>query len=124
MRALFVFFPIGLLTTVLTSLGCQQSTETSSQPADTFAVEATSVTFANARCPIMGGEPTAELTAQYEGQTIGFCCDGCPQKWAVLSSEEKAEKFAKANTETEKGHQHTDDGYVGDEHAEGGHADH
>jgi hypothetical protein len=44
----------------------------------------------------MGGKPIADLTTQYDGETIGFCCEGCPEKWAALPAEEKAEKFAKA----------------------------
>jgi len=122
MRALFYSLTFGLLAAFLTSLGCQQAAETSSQPDDVPPVDATPVTFANARCPIMGGEPTPELTAQYKGKTIGFCCDGCPQKWAALSEEDKAEKFAEATAE--KDHQHADDGHAGHEdHDPADHAD-
>src|SRR6056297_414456 len=75
-------------------VGCQPQEEAPVEPTATPETEATSVSFANTECPIMGGEPSPELTAEYKGQTIGFCCDGCPQKWAKLSAEEKAEKFA------------------------------
>jgi hypothetical protein len=54
----------------------------------------TTVSFANEKCPIMGGKPDPELVVQWDGKTIGFCCDGCPQKWEKLSDEEKAAKLA------------------------------
>ncbi|TWU33656.1 hypothetical protein Q31b_57130 [Novipirellula aureliae] len=76
-----------------TIVGCAESDQTTTAPSVTDQVEATPVSFANSKCPIMGGKPTKELTAEYDGKTIGFCCDGCPQKWAALSEEEKAEKF-------------------------------
>lgn len=106
-----------LATTALLSLplliGCQQSTDTAAEVPAQETIEATPVNFANEKCPIMGGEPTPELTAQYRGKTIGFCCDGCPEKWAELSAEEKAEKFADVKVDSGDGddHQHGDDGH-------------
>ena len=48
----------------------------------------------------MGGKPKIELPAQYNGGTLGFCCEGCPEKWAALSEQEQAEKFASANEDS------------------------
>ena len=50
----------------------------------------------NARCPIMGGNPVAALTRDYNGQKIGFCCSGCPAQWDKLTDAEKDAKLAKA----------------------------
>jgi hypothetical protein len=48
----------------------------------------------NSICPIEKGTVNrsavpAELTAEFEGQRIGFCCLDCPGKWAKLSDTEK-----------------------------------
>ena len=78
--------------------GCQQSTQPTAEPAAApEETDVTRVTFANESCPMMGGEPTPELTRQWEGKTIGFCCEGCPEKWDALSEEEKAAKLAEAS---------------------------
>ncbi len=49
---------------------------------------------ANKLCPIMEGridpdKVKPELTRQYKGQTIAFCCAGCPDKWDALTDAEK-----------------------------------
>ena len=94
------YFLATAATLVLSTLsGCSPSTEsTSSDESIEVPAAVQTVNFANTKCPIMGGKPTAELTAQYEGGTIGFCCEGCPEKWAALSAEAKAEKFAKVSS--------------------------
>ncbi|TWU04578.1 hypothetical protein [Stieleria varia] len=86
-----------LLLVSATFVGCSESQDTATVPPVTDPAEATPVSFANTKCPIMGGKPTKELTVEYDGKTIGFCCDGCPEKWAELSDEVKAEKFAKVD---------------------------
>lgn len=100
-------------------IGCGSTSETDTTPAVTDPVEATSVSLANTKCPIMGGTPTEELTVDYDGKTIGFCCDGCPQKWATLDEDEKAEKFAKVDAHA--GHDHDVDGHDADAHDADGH---
>ena len=55
----------------------------------------------NSKCPIMGGaidpdKVPASLTRQYKGQTVGFCCGGCPGTWDRLSDAEKASKLQAA----------------------------
>lgn len=81
-------------------VGCTQSTATPSP-------EATAVTTVNQHCPIMGGEVTPEGgTTQWNGQTIGFCCDGCDSKWEALSDKEKGEKLASADHAENASHDH------------------
>jgi len=54
----------------------------------------------NSVCPIMGGKidpenVKPELTRQFNGQTIAFCCAGCPAEWDKLTDEQKQEKLLK-----------------------------
>jgi hypothetical protein len=98
--SLLLLAPVAIAAVI--AAGCNQSTEVMdpsasdrSLPESPSPAEVTTVSFANAKCPIMGGNPTGELTTDYQGMTIGFCCEGCPEKWAELSDEQQAEKFAK-----------------------------
>ncbi len=55
--------------------------------------------FVNARCPIMGSlikpeSVTANLTRDYKGQKVGFCCAGCPSAWDKLTDAEKQAKLS------------------------------
>ena len=57
--------------------------------------------FANTTCPIMGSKidpakVTKELTREYKGQTVTFCCAECPPVWDSLSDTEKDAKLAQA----------------------------
>ncbi len=59
------------------------------------------VTYANAKCPIMGSvinpeKITADLVKDFKGEKVALCCAGCPAKWDALSDEEKAAKLAAA----------------------------
>lgn len=49
----------------------------------------------NERCPIMGGAVKASLTRVYKGQTVAFCCGGCPAQWDKLSDADKEARLAK-----------------------------
>ena len=60
------------------------------------------VDFANEKCPMLEGKPLERLTADYKGMTIGFCCEGCPEKWAALSDAEKAARFEKVKKSNHK----------------------
>ncbi|NND97122.1 MAG: hypothetical protein HKN47_07330 [Pirellulaceae bacterium] len=98
-----VIFISGSLLLLSVVIGCRERDDDTAPVIQVpTTVEATPVSFANKKCPIMGGTPSVDLTAQYEGKTIGFCCDGCPQKWAALSDEAKAEKFAPVAVETDE----------------------
>ena len=51
----------------------------------------------NSKCPIMPARdvsPDTNLTREFKGKTVGFCCAGCPAEWDALSDEEKAAKLA------------------------------
>ena len=57
--------------------------------------------FANVTCPIMGtpinpDKVTKNLTREYKGQKVAFCCGGCPIAWDKLSDAEKDAKLTKA----------------------------
>lgn len=48
----------------------------------------------NHSCPIMqkhalGQFTMAEHTVEFEGQTVGFCCDDCPETWKLMSDDER-----------------------------------
>lgn len=54
--------------------------------------------FANVKCPMMDSainpaKVTPELTREFKGQKIAFCCKGCPAQWDKLSDEEKQAKL-------------------------------
>lgn len=121
MRRIYALSTILLLTTAVL-VGCNQSADDTTATTDSESSTESTVQFANAKCPIMGGKPKAELTAEYEGKTIGFCCDGCPQKWDALSDEEKAEKLAAASGEATENHDEHHEHKGHDKHAHEGEA--
>jgi len=52
----------------------------------------------NTYCPIMGGkiDPAhvrPDSTRQFNGQTIAFCCGGCPAQWDKLDDQHKQAKL-------------------------------
>lgn len=54
--------------------------------------------FINDRCPIMGSpinpaNVAANLTRDYQGGKVAFCCAGCPAAWDKLSDAQKAAKL-------------------------------
>ncbi|TWU50654.1 hypothetical protein Poly51_39470 [Rubripirellula tenax] len=100
----FISSSAALLLVIAAVAGCSKSASTATTSPAPEGAEVTPVSFANTKCPIMGGKPSAELTTQYDGKTIGFCCDGCPEKWAALSDKDKADKFAKVDAHS--GHDH------------------
>ncbi len=123
--SIFVVASVFALSAIL--VGCGQSADTIeplASPTTQVTVDVEQVSFANTKCPIMGGTPTDELTTEYAGKTIGFCCDGCPQKWATLSEQEQAEKFASVRIESaEDGHEHAGHGDPSHTHDHEDHAD-
>lgn len=108
-----IFQPLHALNVLLflllaVSLGCDQTTpdDTVEDTVEPVAVVAT----VNARCPIMGGKVTEDGgTVQWDGKTIGFCCDGCDEKWLALSEEEKAEKLRVAQSGDDSSEESQDD---------------
>ncbi len=92
-----ISFSIALL------VGCNRSSESTAESSPTeSSAKVTAVDFANEKCPIMGGKPKSDLIAQYNGKTIGFCCEGCPEKWAALSEPERIEKFSLVNADVDQ----------------------
>ena len=89
----------------IVSVGCDSGSKKPA-PADKAEAkpkdESTTSVASNTLCPIMGSEvdPEAEMVS-FKGETIGFCCDGCDEKWAKLSDEEKEKKLAEAKTKAE-----------------------
>lgn len=77
--------------------GCCPTSQNAPAPADKAPAAGGTV---NDRCPIMGGaiDPAAvpaNLTRQFKGQKVGFCCGGCPAAWDKLSDDEKQSKLDK-----------------------------
>jgi hypothetical protein len=61
----------------------------------------------NVTCPIKGNaidpeKVPAGLTRQFKGETVGFCCPGCPAAWDKLSDAEKEAKLAAARPQPPK----------------------
>lgn len=61
---------------------------------------AASPQYANQRCPIEGNQivsetAPAELTRDYEGETVVFCSSNCPETWDGLTGAEKQAKLPK-----------------------------
>lgn len=81
-------------------VGCEKKEENSSKEAKS-ATE-TSALVAQKTCPVMGNAITKELYADYRGQRVYFCCQGCvepfnkePEKYIKKLKElgEKPEKL-------------------------------
>ncbi|MCY2929079.1 MAG: hypothetical protein NTV86_06215 [Planctomycetota bacterium] len=88
---------------VLGATGCDMGTcphmggHSSDAPAAT--PDGKPLTFANARCPIMGNpiDPAkvpASLIRDYKGEKVAFCCGGCPGAWDMLPASQKDAKLA------------------------------
>lgn len=75
---------------VVALAGCKSD---GSEPATTSGVAMGAI---NDKCPIMGGDvdPTATM-ADFDGTKIGFCCDGCINKWNTWSYAQKKQFVAK-----------------------------
>jgi hypothetical protein len=87
----------------LSSLGgCEKENagkgETKQTPAASTKARAK---FINTRCPIMGtpidpNNVPANLTREFKGQKVAFCCGGCPSLWDKLTDKEKEAKLQQA----------------------------
>lgn len=94
----------------VTIVGCNQPASSEVGQGDDQP-PASTVTV-NEYCPMMGGKISEEGgTVEWDGKTIGFCCDGCDEKFMALSDEEKAEKLTAAIEKSEgasskESHQH------------------
>lgn len=103
-----VLAPLLILIGVALLAGCTSTTPTSDN--DSPSGE-TVIAAVNTNCPIMG-KPVKDNGGRtdWNGQTIGFCCPKCIDKWEALSEEEKTSHLNDAGNADHSGHQ--------------GHADH
>lgn len=81
------------LALVIGLTGCGKTEEDSSNETgmntDTTA-PVLKVQFVNSTCPILGNPVVADAgSAEFNSQTIGFCCPKCAGKWDEKSGEEK-----------------------------------
>ncbi|MFN8706707.1 MAG: hypothetical protein ACK526_02825 [Planctomyces sp.] len=51
----------------------------------------------NTICPVMGGEATADITVDWKGKKVAFCCPPCIEEWNELSDSEKETKLKTAS---------------------------
>ncbi|MGH7131303.1 MAG: hypothetical protein ACREJO_05095 [Phycisphaerales bacterium] len=65
-------------------------------PVAETAATPTKMAMANSKCPMKGTAVNPEMSAEWNGQKVGFCCPGCKSNWAKLSDSEKQSKLAAA----------------------------
>ncbi len=105
-----------ILTTLILTAGVAAlvgMTGCGDEQAPTDDGQAAAAEFVNARCPIMGNpinpeNVTDDLTREFRGQKVAFCCAACPSQWDELSGEEKAEKLQDVLAEGEHIHESGD----------------
>lgn len=83
------------------SLGSQLALASGDNGNKTTTQEHEKVKVVNNHCPVMGSEIDSknvpvDLTRDFMGQKVGFCCSGCPGEWDKLSDNEKKEKLEAA----------------------------
>jgi hypothetical protein len=102
MRSIFTSLSIVFFLAVAAAVvGCSESASPSTNSNDGNSQLVPVVATVNEYCPIMGGKVSqAGGTVDWNGNKIGFCCDGCDDKFMALSEEEKAEKLAEALAKT------------------------
>lgn len=44
---------------------------------------------ANTHCPVMGNEVVPDLTVEWKGKTVAFCCPPCLDEWEKMSDDER-----------------------------------
>ena len=52
------------------------------------------VVLTNTVCPITGQPASPDVTTEWDGKTVGFCCSDCLPEWETLSDEQKTDKLA------------------------------
>ena len=67
-----------LAVAMLAAIGCAAKTD------------AEAPSFINAKCPIMGNDVEADGGATtWDGKNVGFCCDGCVEKFEAMDDTAK-----------------------------------
>ncbi len=64
--------------------GCQSTSKSAASPG-----------MINSTCPFSGGQvgPGA-VTADWKGETVGFCCGGCAARWHAWSDDQRDDYIA------------------------------
>ncbi len=57
--------------------------------------EGTAATGAPTLCVISGEDAEGGPTAEFDGQTVGFCCNNCKRKWDKMDDGARREAIAK-----------------------------
>jgi hypothetical protein len=65
-------------------------------PAGESGTPESEVTLVNTVCPMMGGKAKSDVTTDFNGQTVGFCCPECIPEWEKLTAEEQQAKLTAA----------------------------
>ena len=79
---------------------------------------ATPVVLVNETCPLMGGDADPEVTTEWNGKTVGFCCAQCIPEWNELTDEQKAEKLAAAEAGETENHMEMDHDHGDHDHGD------
>lgn len=74
-------------TTVLTLGACQSAEKT----------HAAAPGVLNSTCPFSGEAVDNNITTDYQGGKVAFCCNGCKGKWEKANDQAKAEMMKKAH---------------------------
>lgn len=81
MRSLLVLAAVaGVVGIAVLAAGCGRA-EPPAASAQTGSAEARRAELTNEVCPVMGGKARKELSAEYQGRTVYFCCAACPDKF-------------------------------------------
>ncbi len=109
------FIPLTLLVAFAAFVGCSSQDDATSAGGG-GTTESADVGPVNENCPIMGDAITEDGgQVDFNGQTVGFCCEECVEKFQALSDDEKTEALAKAEHAHGGDHDHGDHGDHKDE---------
>jgi YHS domain-containing protein len=88
-----------LLVAALFVGACSSEKKTETKPAPTKTSQPAktgSMGVMNSKCPVSGKSVDPEVTSDYKGGKVAFCCEGCQGKFAKMSDADKASKVAAA----------------------------
>jgi len=85
---------------------CKDDVKPAAAATDKAATKTTPVarvTVVNTVCPLSGEDlgskdHTADVVRTYNGENVGFCCDGCGKKFDKMSDEKKAATLTSAKS--------------------------
>jgi hypothetical protein len=86
---------VGLACVFVGICGCSsdKSADAGEAPAGT---PATTTAAENTKCPFSGNPVNAGAkTVAFQGHSVGFCCNGCSEKFAKMTDAEKASTWSK-----------------------------